>query len=166
MPNYNEFLKKWSGERKITSFFGSDKPDFLKDWRLAKAGKKFDISKTEFIPLEEAEMDTEPKTKMIVTKKPSEPKQQKSSDGKKRMKRVKDIVKGKYDGVVYYYNRFYDYPEAYGVRNGKVMIIGEVGDYSSLNLFDTPKPVASNVRFYNDDPVNKPIKFLNDLQEK
>lgn len=31
-PNYNNFLKTWSTENKITSFFGSDKPDFLKAW--------------------------------------------------------------------------------------------------------------------------------------
>jgi hypothetical protein len=83
---------------------------------------------------------------------------------KKRMKRVKDIVKKKFDGKEYYSNRYTDFPEAYGIVDGKVMIIGEVGDYSSLDLFDDPKPVAKNVRFYNDD--NKPIKILNDLQEK
>lgn len=81
-------------------------------------------------------------------------------------KRVKDIVKRKFDGKEYYSNRFTDYPEAYGVVDGKVMIIGEVGDYNSLDLLDDPKPVAKNVRFYNDDIPNKPIKLLNDLQEK
>lgn len=35
-PKYNEFLKKWSSEKNITSFFGSDKPDFLKAWNSAK----------------------------------------------------------------------------------------------------------------------------------
>lgn len=38
-PKYNEFLKSWSSENKITSFFGSDKPEFLKDWNQAKMGK-------------------------------------------------------------------------------------------------------------------------------
>jgi len=35
-----------------------------------KVKKKLDLSKTEFTPLEEAEIDTEPKTKMVVAKKP------------------------------------------------------------------------------------------------
>jgi len=84
---------------------------------------------------------------------------------KTRMKRVKDIVKKKFDDRVFYSNRFADYPEAYGIVDGKVMIIGEIGDRDSLDLFDDPKPVGKNVRFYNDDIPNKPIKKLNDLQE-
>ena len=84
----------------------------------------------------------------------------------KRMKRVIDIV-GRTDsetGRVYYYNRFHDKSEAYGIVNNKVMIIGEViEDYDDVNFFDDPKPVASNVRFYNSD--KKPIPKLNNLQE-
>jgi hypothetical protein len=80
----------------------------------------------------------------------------------KRMKRVKDIVRKRFDGKVYYTNRFADYPEAFGIVGDKVMVIGEVGDHSQLNLFDEPKPVSENVRFYDDD--NKLIKALNDLQ--
>ena len=87
-------------------------------------------------------------------------------DKKPKKKRVKDIVKRKFDGKVYYANRFLDYVDAYGVKNGKVMMIGTVGDYNSLDLFDEPKSIPKNVRFYNDDIPNKPIKFLNDLQEK
>jgi hypothetical protein len=85
---------------------------------------------------------------------------------KPRAKRVKDIVKKKYDGREYYVNRFLDYEDAYGVVNGKVMIIGTIGDHHSLDLFDEPKSVDKKVRFYNDDIPNKPIKLLNDLQEK
>jgi hypothetical protein len=43
---------------------------FPKPAKKGKKGKKLDLSKTEFVPLEEAEMDTEPKTKMVVEKKP------------------------------------------------------------------------------------------------
>ena len=42
-PKYNEFLKKWSTEKNITSFFGSDKPDFLKAWNSAKTGNKVEM---------------------------------------------------------------------------------------------------------------------------
>jgi len=37
-PKYNEFLKEWSQKNKITSFFGSDKPEFLQDWNNVKSG--------------------------------------------------------------------------------------------------------------------------------
>lgn len=37
-PRYNEFLKQWSKDNGITSFFGSDKADFLKDWSNVKTG--------------------------------------------------------------------------------------------------------------------------------
>lgn len=45
-PNYNNFLKTWSTENKITSFFGSDKPDFLKAWANVKneAVKKKEVA--------------------------------------------------------------------------------------------------------------------------
>jgi hypothetical protein len=46
---------------------------FPKPAKKGKKGKKLDLSKTEFVPLEEAEMDTEPKTKMVVEKKPPRP---------------------------------------------------------------------------------------------
>jgi alkylated DNA repair dioxygenase AlkB len=35
-PKYNEFLKEWSQKNKITSFFGSDKPEFLQAWNNVK----------------------------------------------------------------------------------------------------------------------------------
>jgi hypothetical protein len=37
-PKYNEFLKEWSQKNKITSFFGSDKPEFLQAWNNVKTG--------------------------------------------------------------------------------------------------------------------------------
>ena len=37
-PKYNEFLKEWSNKHKITSFFGSDKPEFLRAWNKVKIG--------------------------------------------------------------------------------------------------------------------------------
>jgi len=37
-PNYHKFLKEWSSKNKITSFFGSDKPDFLQAWNNVKNG--------------------------------------------------------------------------------------------------------------------------------
>ena len=35
-PKYNEFLKEWSQKNKITSFFGSDKAEFLQQWNNVK----------------------------------------------------------------------------------------------------------------------------------
>jgi hypothetical protein len=58
MPTYPEFLKKWSSVNNITSFFGSDKPDFLRDWKLAKAGTKFEISRGKFIPTSKEALKT------------------------------------------------------------------------------------------------------------
>lgn len=37
-PQYYEFLKEWSAKNKITSFFGSDKPEFLQAWNNVKNG--------------------------------------------------------------------------------------------------------------------------------
>lgn len=37
-PKYNEFMKEWSAKNKITSFFGSDKPEFLQAWNNVKTG--------------------------------------------------------------------------------------------------------------------------------
>jgi hypothetical protein len=76
---------------------------------------------------------------------------------------VVGIVKRKKDGRVYYYNGFNEKSEAYGIVDGKVMIIGKV-DNGSLDLFDEPKPVAKNIRFLGKRYA--PIKPLNDLQEK
>jgi len=36
MSKYQNFVKKWSNERNITSFFGSDKRKFLEDWERIK----------------------------------------------------------------------------------------------------------------------------------
>ena len=102
-----------------------------------------------------------PKAKVPINKPSAKAKVPK----KTRMKRLNDIVKRKFDGRVYYANRFLDYVDAYGIVDGKVMKIGEVGDYNSLDLFDTPKSIPSNVRFYDDNFPKKPIKILNDLMD-
>jgi len=47
---YTRFLKKWSNVNDVSSFFGSDKPDFLRDWKLAKAGQRFEISRGKYVP--------------------------------------------------------------------------------------------------------------------
>jgi hypothetical protein len=39
MSKYQNFVKKWSNDRDITSFFGSDKREFLKDWERIKSAK-------------------------------------------------------------------------------------------------------------------------------
>lgn len=39
-PKYNEFLKQWSKDHNMSSFFGSDKADFLRDWSNVKTGGK------------------------------------------------------------------------------------------------------------------------------
>lgn len=53
---YFDFLKSWQSEKKISSFFGSDKPDFLADWKYVKAGGKLKQKLPEIIlqPMEEA----------------------------------------------------------------------------------------------------------------
>ena len=94
-----------------------------------------------------------------AAKPPSSP----AAPAKTRMKRVKDIVRKRFDDHVYYSNRFADKLEAYVIVNGKVMIIGRIiEDYGGFELFDEPTSIPKNIRFYDDD--NKPIKRLNDLQ--
>ena len=55
---YTQFLKKWSNVNDVSPFFGSDKPDFLRDWQLAKAGKRFEISRGKFIPISDNAIKT------------------------------------------------------------------------------------------------------------
>ena len=84
--------------------------------------------------------------------------------------KVTDIIKRiKVDGGMgYYSNKFLDVDEAYGIVNEEVMIIGKVeeGDWglNELILYNEPKKIAPNVLFYN--PDEKPVKILNDLQQK
>jgi len=86
-PNYNNFLKTWSTENKITSFFGSDKPDFLKAWGDVKNQA---VKKKEVImkPKEEEARNNRMKPKQIIIQ--DEPKETEDfmtviKDGKKRI---------------------------------------------------------------------------------
>jgi len=36
MTQYNKYLKSWTSERGITSFLGTDKPEFQRDWKEEK----------------------------------------------------------------------------------------------------------------------------------
>lgn len=36
MTQYHRYLKSWTSERGITSFLGSDKPEFQRDWKAEK----------------------------------------------------------------------------------------------------------------------------------
>ena len=90
------------------------------------------------------------------------PKMEEEKKSSEKEVKVKDIVRAKMDDRIYYRNRFYDNSVAYGIVKNKVMIIGKaIEDYNDLELFDKPKEIPSNVRFYTDD--DKPIKTLNDL---
>lgn len=92
-PNYNNFLKTWSTENKITSFFGSDKPDFLKAWSDIKneaVKKKEVVMKPKQIIFEDEPKETE--DFMTVIK-----------DGKKRivMDENPDIISGELQQLIY-----------------------------------------------------------------
>ena len=50
-PKYNEFLKEWSQKNKITSFFGSDKPEFLQAWNNVKSGVDKKVEPTVAAPI-------------------------------------------------------------------------------------------------------------------
>ncbi len=165
MTQYQKYLKDWTNERGITSFLGSDKPAFQQDWKEEKKGLRFgemeSMGGEDINRAGEPFKKPKPKAKVPINKPSAKAKVPK----KTRMKRLNDIVKRKFDGRVYYANRFLDYVDAYGIVDGKVMKIGEVGDYNSLDLFDTPKSIPSNVRFYDDNFPKKPIKILNDLMD-
>jgi len=180
MAEYRKYLKDWTTERGITSYLGSDKSAFQKDWKEEKRDSvRFgeEVSSMGGEDINRAgEPFKKPKPKRtaaeIVLTNPDLLKQigaftnpKRKVPKKTRMKRVKDIIKKKFDDRVYYANRFLDYIDAYGIVDGKVMKIGTVGDYNSLDLFDKPKSIPSNIRFYDDNPTNKPIKKLNDLME-
>ena len=72
-PKYNEFLKQWSKDHHMSSFFGSDKADFLKDWSNVKTGG----AKVE--PVLQPVVEKAPesvvvvKKKAVSRKKPAEP---------------------------------------------------------------------------------------------
>jgi hypothetical protein len=76
-PKYREFLKEWTASRKITSFFGSDKPEFLADWNNVKtAGKKLNLklpSKSETEPITKVEMKPLIEPKKITKTYPDKP---------------------------------------------------------------------------------------------
>jgi len=99
-PNYNNFLKTWSTENKITSFFGSDKPDFLKAWGDVKNQA---VKKKEVImkPKEEEARNNRMKPKQIIIQ--DEPKETEDfmtviKDGKKRI--VMDEPKEEYPDII------------------------------------------------------------------
>ena len=155
MSLWTDFVKEYAAKNNLTYKQAMSDPRCSALYKEAKAEADKKEAKAKelylkYAPIVNAPPETEPEKR----------------DKKPKKKRVKDIVKRKFDGKVYYANRFLDYVDAYGVKNGKVMMIGTVGDYNSLDLFDEPKSIPKNVRFYNDDIPNKPIKFLNDLQEK
>jgi hypothetical protein len=70
-PKYNEFLKQWSKDNGITSFFGSDKADFLKDWSNVKTGgvKAKPIVEPVVVKAPEPVVEEAPKPKKKLTKK-------------------------------------------------------------------------------------------------
>ena len=65
MSQYHRFLKDWTSERNITSFLGSDKSEFQKDWKEEKKAKTRFGEKIETQPMEIAE----PTVSEKVTKK-------------------------------------------------------------------------------------------------
>jgi len=76
MSKYHEFLKAWGKEHNVTSFFGSDKPDFIRDWHRARDGKIAPkrepiIVETESMEIAEPSMSEKvsPKLKINVAKK-------------------------------------------------------------------------------------------------
>jgi len=79
MPSaWVEHIRDFAKRNNMTYACALSDPKCSQEYRIknpkpakkGKKGKKLDLSKTEFTPLEEAEIDTEPKTKMIVEKKP------------------------------------------------------------------------------------------------
>ena len=83
MSKWVEHIKDYAKRNNLTYGCALSDPKCSEEYRVkypkpvktvkGKKGKKLDLSKTEFVPLEEAEIDTEPKTKMIVAKKPPAP---------------------------------------------------------------------------------------------
>lgn len=79
-----------------------------------KIKKKLDLSKTEFVPLEEAIPDTEPKTKMVVAKKPpvkkipalTETAEKKEERKEKERKRIAEALYRSIDDLTFYHNSF------------------------------------------------------------
>jgi hypothetical protein len=84
-----------------------------------------------------------------------------------RNRLIKDIVrKRESEGGerLLYVNRFFDYPQAYDIIDGKTMEVGKVKeeDYGMMSFtpYKNPKRVPINYKFYNRD--GKLIKSLND----
>ena len=169
MSLWTDFVKEFAAKNNLTYKQAMSDPRCSALYKEAKAGADKKEAKAKelyekYAPIVNAPPEPEPEEpdeeevgRLIAEAKPKAKVQ--------KMKRLTDIVKKKYDGRVYYANRFLDYVDAYGIVDGKVMKIGEVGDYNSLDLFDTPKSIPSNVRFYDDNFPKKPIKILNDLMD-
>ena len=76
MSKWVEHIKDFAKRNNLTYGCALSDPKCSEEYRIknpkpvksvkGKKGKKLDLSKTEFVPLEEAEIDTEPKPKMIL----------------------------------------------------------------------------------------------------
>ena len=56
---YYDFMKKWNIKHNMTSFYGSDKKDFLKEWRKNK--KLIDVKNEPYMIIKEEPIKEEPK---------------------------------------------------------------------------------------------------------
>lgn len=65
-PKYNDFLKEWSAKNKITSFFGSDKPEFLQAWNNVKTGGDKKVEPVVAAPEPEPALVVEPEQQAKV----------------------------------------------------------------------------------------------------
>ena len=124
-PKYNEFLKSWSTENKITSFFGSDKPEFLKDWNQAKMGKVEPAVKPVVEPI------VEPVVESVVVEPVVEPKRK----GTKTTITFSEADKKKMEGMTR------DERINYAIRLSKKD--KEINTTVAIDLFDFPKELRS-----------------------
>ena len=67
MSQYHRFLKDWTTERNITSFLGSDKSEFQKDWKEEKKPKTRFGEKIVTEPMEIAEPTVSEKVSPKIT---------------------------------------------------------------------------------------------------
>jgi hypothetical protein len=120
---------------------------------LLEIGRKAEEAQKEKAQVEEEKKEIEKRAKV-----------------KGKVVKIEYLAEFVFDDEIYWYNP--DNDDCYGIVSvdgkDKVMIMGKYGDDGSadlyVDLYDEPKPVPSNYRFYS--PDGKPIKELNKLQTK
>jgi hypothetical protein len=150
-PRYNEFLKQWSKDNGITSFFGRDKSDFLKEWNNVKTGGK----KTEPI--------VAPVVAPVVVKAPEpvveEAPKPKKKLTKKQMQKLIEEQKNNTIETCSYCGAKFDTAKDYYITTNK----GQYCSYEGADKADDVKRYRVENEYSNTRRMGQPARITNVL---